>query len=140
MSRESLFLIAKVRLLSLIPSVNAVLIHRLLDIAALQVSSILARLDALGDVPFTEDTPDIQTTLPAAVSLHAEAKEVLAELETAGQSEFANASRFYEVGAEDERIAEETGEAPTGFREVAARRIEHGSQSHMMAFQVRSTE
>jgi hypothetical protein len=105
----------------------------------LQVSSILARLDALGNVSFTENVPDIQNTLPAAVSLHAEAKGVLAELEAAEQSEHADASRFYEVGAEDERIAEETGEAPTGFRELAARRIEYGSQSHTMAFQVRST-
>lgn len=88
-------------------------------------------------MPFTEDIPDIQNTLPAAVALHAEAKGVLAELEAAEQSELANTTRFYEVGADDERIAEETGEVPPGFRGLAARRIEHGSQSHMMAFQVR---
>lgn len=60
----------------------------------------------------------------------------MGELEAAEQTELQTSSRFQEVGADDERIAEEAGESNTGFKALAARRIEHGSQSHMMAFQV----
>lgn len=102
-----------------------------------QVSSILSRVDALGDTSFTEDGPSVQnTTAPDAIALHAEAKGVLTELEQAERSELANNNRFSEVGADDERVAEEAGETNTGFKALAARRIEHGSQSHMKAFQV----
>ena len=104
---------------------------------SIQVSSLLSRVDGLGEnVRFTEDIPDHNTTSPAAIALHSEARTLLAELAKTEKEELVSYDRFTEVGADDERVAEEAGESNHGFRAMASKRIEHGSQSHMKAFQV----
>lgn len=79
----------------------------------------------------------VDGSVPAnVIALQTEAFALLTELEDASRSESASASRFTEVGA-DEGIVPDEGSGSIDFQTMAARRIEHGSQAHLMAFQVR---
>jgi len=111
MSRQSLFLVAK-------------------------VSSLLTRSRSLGDtIEFTEDPLDEGSAPANVVALHAEARALLTELEDASRSELASASRFAEVGADEEIPPDENNE-PIDFKTMTARRIEHGCHAHLMALQI----
>ncbi|KAF8332036.1 fungal-specific transcription factor domain-containing protein [Cantharellus anzutake] len=109
------------------------------------VSSLLSRLSAVeGTESFTKIPPDPKNVPASALNLHTEATALLGRLEEEANSDAARAPRTATGGASGSLGGGGLGEdeiplppnASPDYPQTTAQRIEHGTQAHLLAFQI----
>ncbi|KAF8332083.1 fungal-specific transcription factor domain-containing protein [Cantharellus anzutake] len=116
-----------------------------------KVSTLLSRLSAVeGTESFTGVPPNPKNVSANALNLHAEATALLARLDEEANSDAARATRFMEIGSDEGTATGGRSRGGGGFGaneqpppnaspdypQTTAKRIEHGTQAHLLAFQI----